>query len=110
MAKTIIIGCRLPHGIVLENPKDARIKVELKGLNSVQIIGAGYYANTVDADFWAAWKEFHKEFAPLKSGAIFEASTESEAAAKAKELKDEKTGFEALSQDGSDGVKVATKD
>ena len=110
MAKNIIIGCRLPHGIVLENPKDPRIKVELKGLNSLLVIGSTFYANNVDADFWAEWKNFHKEFPALKSGAIFEAQTEVDANAKAKELKEEKTGFEALPQTGADGVKAEVKE
>jgi len=42
MAKVIVVGCKLPHGITLEHPMNAAQKVELKGVNSTQIIGAEY--------------------------------------------------------------------
>ena len=113
MSKQIIIGCRLPHGIILRHPKDPAAEVELGGVNKSAIIGADHYTTPVDAEFWEAWKAAHGEFAPLKSGAIFEAKTESEAKAVAKELADEKTGFEKMPTDDAGlkkaGIKKANK-
>ena len=108
MAK-IIIGCRLPNGLTLHHPitKEA---VTLAGLHSSKIIGATHVTTEVDADFWEAWKEKFKDYAPLKSGAIFEARNETDATSKAKELRKEKTGFEPMATDGKDarasGVKT----
>lgn len=102
--KTVRIGCKLPHGIVLELPNAK--PVELNGLNRALIIGT-YGETEVDADFWAAWKLTNKDYPALKSGAIFEAKNRFELEAKAKELVDEKTGFEPMPQN-ADGVSAVT--
>lgn len=107
MAKgTVVIGCKLPHGLVLTHKG---VKVILEGLNKSRIIGANYVTNQVDAEFWAAWKLENKDFEPLKSNAIFEASGVREAEDKAKELEKEKTGFEPMPKEVP-GIKTATKD
>lgn len=106
----LIIGCRLPNGIVLEHPKDSRIRVKLNGIHNSLIKGSTYGITRVDRDFWAAWRKEHAEFAPLKSGAIFEAGSEGEAKSIAKELVDTPTGLEPMRKDGKDkraaGVKA----
>ena len=101
MAQKIIVCSKLPHGLILEHGKH---KVELKGLNSSQIIGATHVQTEMDAELWQAWRDAHKGFAPLKSGAIFEAKSTDEAKGKARDLKDEKTGFEPMPQEAL-GVK-----
>jgi hypothetical protein len=106
MASKVVIGCRLPNGIILEHPENPAKKVLLNGLNKVTIIGAPYAHNDVDSDFWDAWLEVNKDFAPLKNGAIFVAKSSEHAAAKGREVAKEKTGFEAMPQ-VSDGVKPA---
>ena len=108
MAQKVVVGCRLPNGIILEHPSDPKIKVELNGLNKVTIIGAPYAHNDVDADFWDAWFAVNKDFAPLKNGAIFVAKSSEDAQAKAREIKKERTGFEAMAQDAH-GVTPAGK-
>lgn len=109
-AKTVLIGCKLPHGLILDHPLDVSKKVELAGLNKAIIIGADCATTPVDGEFWETWKTVHKDHPALKSGAIFEARTTEEVKAKSKELKAEKTGFEAMPQEAM-GVKVAnTKD
>ena len=105
-AKTVLIGCKLPHGLILDHPLDVSKKVELAGLNKAIIIGADCATTPVDGEFWETWKTVHKDHPALKSGAIFEARTTEEVKAKAKELKEEKTGFEAMPQEAM-GVKVA---
>lgn len=96
MSKTIQIGCKLPNGIVLHHPLDMGKEVTLQGLNKSQIIGATHVMNDVDADFWRDWESVHKDFEPLKSGAIFVG----------KDTTSGKTGFEPMLQN-SEGVKTA---
>ena len=76
MAKTVAIGCRLPHGIILEHPSKPGVKVAVKGLNRAAILGAPHaVTEEVDADFWDAWKAANPEFPALKSGALFVAGS-----------------------------------
>lgn len=97
--KVIVIGCKLPNGIVLFHPLDRKQFVEINGMNESKIIGATYATTLVDGDFWNDWKAIHKEdFMPLKSNAIFEASSPRELEDKAKELVGVKTGFEPMSK------------
>lgn len=112
MAKEfVLIGCRLPHGLVLRHPspehKDETVTLE--GLKDSKVIGATYVTTKVDAEFWATWKTAYSDFQPLRTGAIFEARSDDEAKFKAKSLTKEKTGFEPMKpEDG--GVKPAEKD
>lgn len=57
-------------------------KVTLAGANSSNVIG-GYGITPVDADFWETWLKDHREFAPVKSGAIKAQPTRERAAAQA---------------------------
>jgi hypothetical protein len=75
-------------------------------LNKAIIIGADCATTPVDGEFWETWKTVHKDHPAMKSGAIFDARTTEEVEAKIKELKAEKTGFEAMPQEAM-GVKVA---
>lgn len=107
MSKTVFVGCKLPHGIVIELPNKPDATVTLKGLNSSNIIGAPYAVTEVDEEFWAKWIASNAKFGPVESGAIFQAKSETELKATAKSLEGEKTGFEpALPQDS--GVVPAT--
>jgi hypothetical protein len=103
--KTVLIGSKLPNGLILNHPHDLNVKVTLRGLNDAakgtngQPIQIPYITTEVDAEFWAAWKLSHnhkdKPFKPLASGAIFEAgSTADDAKATYREREKEKTGFE----------------
>ena len=47
---SVTIGCKLPHGIVLDHPLDTSKKVELKGKNSSLIIGAEYGTTVILPD------------------------------------------------------------
>lgn len=107
--KTLVIGCKLPHGLVIEHPSDPSKTVVLAGLNKALVIGATHATTEVDDEFWQAWKAAHKDFPALRSGAIFEAKSTADAAAQAKELADEKTGFEPMPQNAM-GVEVAVSE
>lgn len=95
MAEKIVIGCIWPNGIVLDHGGKT---VELRGsripLNedgtpiSHRLIIGGYGTTEIDKDFWEAWKKANcpKDkvdawFAPMRSGAIFEAPTQADASA-----------------------------
>lgn len=114
MAKdTVIVGCRLPNGLVLKHPKNPNVTVQLNG-TYVPPTSAGLYVpprpygvTVVDAELWAAWKEAYAGFPFLKSQAIFEAHSIADADAKAKEFQKEKTGFEAMPKTvNMDGVRL----
>lgn len=114
MAKeTILIGCRLPNGVIIAHPQNRAVTVKISGTNGEKLDSGIYlppkaFATTeVDAEFWAAWKAGNAGFPPLKNRALFEARSDQEASAKAKEVKKERTGFEQMSQTASiDGVKM----
>ena len=84
------IHCKLPCGIVLEAGEKS---VTLNGVNKASIIGADYGTTEVDDGFYAEWVKANKEFAPLKSGAIFAAKLPD---AKAKAKDQPKTGLEPI--------------
>lgn len=98
---TILIGCRLPNGLILRHPDLAnKAQVKLRGANEAQVksvvVGETFVTTEVDADFWATWKKVYSDYKPLQSGAIFEARNEPEAKGKGRELAKEKLGFEAM--------------
>ncbi|MHB1952464.1 MAG: hypothetical protein ACYCOU_01850 [Sulfobacillus sp.] len=103
MAKeTVIVGCRLPNGLILQHPKNPDQKVKLNGRyepltnSGVYLPPRPYGTTVVDAEFWAAWKEAYQGFPPLKNRAIFEAKSIPELDVKAREVEKQKTGFEAM--------------
>ena len=110
MADVIVIGCRLPCGLVLEHEG---VQVTLAGQNQnkqgIILLSQDDYGETiVDSSYWAAWKKANAGFAPLETGAIFEAKNQSEAKVKQKELKKEKTGHEPMPQiDGTSKIESA---
>jgi hypothetical protein len=118
MANTVLIGCRLPHGIVLEieNAVSKEVtSVALKGQNQsaafeytdIIVLQRDHFGITeVDAGFWEKWIAANADFAPLKANAIFVAKDEKSAKAQAAELRTEATGFEATGQDAG-GVATA---
>jgi hypothetical protein len=112
-SEKVIIGSKLPNGLILRHPlKDSIVEVEIKGLNSAPMGANGarviipYATTEVDKDFWEAWKLVHdhesRPFAPLASGAIFEAKTQEAASKIAKERSKEKTGLEPMAKSGDD--------
>lgn len=110
---TILIGCRLPHGLTLTHPNpEVTEKVTLAGTYSNPLRrpdhspAADFVTTPVDVEFWEVWKKAYSTYVPLKKGAIFEARNETEAAAKMKDLRKVKTGFEPVNPDTL-GIKSA---
>src|SRR5258708_2183212 len=77
MMSKIIIGCRLPHGIILElkNTSGEIERIELKGINFItknneliiehkasqslfdgRAYGSDFVTTEIDGDFWNKWK------------------------------------------------------
>lgn len=110
--KKILIGCRLPHGLVLEHKG---VSVTLKGKNSRVVAGLyvpeqDYATTEVDAEFWEAWSKEHSTFPAVTSNSIFVAKDSSSAEAVAKELRAESTGFEQLDPAKEKDVKKLDKE
>ena len=106
MAGKVIIGCKLPHGIILSHPETGKT-VAIGGLNKSKLIGATHFLTEVDEDFWNAWKAAHPSFPALKSGALFVAKNMDAAEGKSKEMAKVKTGFEPMPQEAMVVQKVA---
>lgn len=122
----ILIGSKLPNGLVIQHPTNPSVKETLRGLNdapkgrSGSAILVPYMTTEIDADLWKDWYAVHNHptqpFPPLKNGAIFVARTE-EAAKKIAAERKEPTGLEPMKQTGDDRLgadkkllKVATSD
>jgi hypothetical protein len=107
---TLIIGCRLPNGLILDLGDNKTPSVELAGQRQAQArspivtLGEDDYGTTVvDVSFWEAFKKrVGPDFAPITSGAIFEAKNTKEATAIHKDIKGKKTGHEPLEQEVGD--------
>jgi len=107
----VVIGCRLPNGLILQHPANRNVQAVLSGPRLVVADGrklsSNFATTEVDAELWAAWKSAYSASPILASQAVFEARTEGEAAAKAKELAKELTGFEQVSPNAG-GVEKST--
>lgn len=66
--ETVVIGCKLPHGLVLEHNG---VKVVLAGGNASPLVGGNTGYTIIDKDLWEAWEKDHKAFNPYANGAIF---------------------------------------
>lgn len=128
--KTVTVACKIPNGLVIEHGKtvmedgkpkigsDNRVIVEgskkvlINGANSDGAVAGCGMTHNVDADWFNNWIETHAEFEPVKAGAIFALANPNDAAAKAKEVKGEKAGFEPIDandqQFQAPGVKLET--
>lgn len=106
MASKITVGCKLPHGLIMDMGDK---RVTLKGANSSGVIGGHGVTEGVDSDFYNAWMKKNASLEFVKRGFIFANEKPSEVAAEAADLSKEKTGFEALTRsDLPKGVEPAT--
>lgn len=95
---TVIIGCKLPHGITLHGT--AGQEIHINGVNT-SLVAGGFGLTNVDESEAAYLFAQYDDFAPFKSKAIFSYGTDSVAdvAAMASELADIQTGFEGMNPD-----------
>lgn len=114
MAKeTVLIGCRLPNGLIMHHPANRELAVRLAGThgkpmdNGLWTPPQPYSVTRVSSEFWEAWKAVHQGYAPLKTRAIFECQSEEDARSISKEMAKHKTGFEGMSKSAViDGIKM----
>lgn len=92
-AAKLVIGCKLPHGLILAVGSEM---VELNGTNSTDIIGGYGLTPDVDASFFDAWCKENHQHPALAGGFIFAQETTAEAKAQAKDNADNKNGFEGV--------------
>lgn len=90
--KTVVVGCKLPHGLHLEH-KGTR--VTLNGTHSSRVLN-GHGITHVDAELFEKWLAEHNDYAPVKAGLIFAHEKEDNTRAEAKEKKNNKSGLEPL--------------
>lgn len=96
MAETLIVGCKLPHGLEIQL---AGKPVVLRGSNNATIAGAYGLTYGVDKAAFEEWLKTYKDFPAVQNQMIFAQATEKSAVAQAEELEKEATGFEGLNPD-----------
>lgn len=98
----VVVGCRIPQGMILHHPADRTITAKLAGpmvvMTDPRKMGLNFGLTKVPADLWAAWRKAYADNPIVVSKAVFEAKKEEDAIAKGKELQSEKTGFEQMPQ------------
>ena len=105
MSNTVLVGCKLPSGIVLDG---ATRKIELNGLNTTMISG-GVGLTHVDAVEWMYIQEVYKSHAAFASNAVFnykDSDSVADVVEMAADLSEVKTGFEGLDPNApANGIK-----
>lgn len=102
MAETIVVGCKLPNGLVVDQDGHT---VTLNGANASNVIGGYGLTEGVDKDAFEKWMEVHKNQPYVKKELVFAQAKANSAQSKASENASVKTGLEGLPQDRPvDGV------
>lgn len=96
MAETIVVGCKLPNGLVVEQDG---YTVTLNGANSSNVVGGYGLTEGVEKDAFEKWLEVHKNQLYVKNELVFAQAKANSAQSKANENAGVKTGLEGLPQD-----------
>ncbi|EOC1689306.1 hypothetical protein ACI1BE_000504 [Cronobacter turicensis] len=96
MAETIVVGCKLPNGLVVEQDG---YTVTLNGANSSNVVGGYGLTEGVDKDAFDKWLEVHKSQPYVKNELVFAQAKANSAQSKANENASVKSGLEGLPQD-----------
>lgn len=96
----ITVCSKLRTGLIIEHPKRSDVKCTIAGINSSKIIGATHVSTLIDQELWGAWEAENKNFAALKSGALFVVKVQSDERVAAKDHESVKTGLEPLLKKG----------
>lgn len=126
---TVIVGCKLPHGIWAElmptpreapdgqvrSPPPTGVRVQLKGANSAASTAAlggniirvnprvlNYGRTPVSREFWERWSKQETSKALIEKGLVFSEARDADFKSHARDGLSEKTGLEGLSPDGKD--------
>lgn len=108
---TVIVGCKLPHGLIIHLDDGKRVK--LNGANTSLLIN-GFGTTAVDKAFADKWFAVNKSHPAVVSGAIFVSKDLASATDQAEDQQDAKSGFEQLNADkpvaGSDVTKEVNEE
>ena len=112
MGTQVIIGCKLPNGLIIELveqpqqknsiiPAPVGKRVKLNGANTLSIVRTnpalqGHGETKVDEDFWNEWFKRNKDAAFITSGAIFMVKTADAFVSESKERLAIRTNLEPL--------------
>lgn len=99
---TVCVACKLPNGIILELKGEERVKIAGPAVPwgaPPRDVGGYALTHNVDADFYARWEKVYKDWLPVKRGLIFSSPKSQDAEARAREMKNEKTGLEPINPD-----------
>lgn len=108
MAETVTVGCKLPHGLIMELGEK---KITINGLNTSKIIGGHGITENVDKAFFDAWMEKNKELSFVKGGFLFAHTKPVNTEAEAKDRAKNETGLEPLDPaKAPKGIKITNKD
>lgn len=114
MGTTVTVGCKLPHGLIMELPGKAEglqpapvgKRVEIKGANSLRLdrkeMATSYDTafTPVEEEFARAWFKRYADMTAVKGGMIFIREKQADAVAQGKEMALEATGLEGLNPKG----------
>lgn len=97
-ATTCVVGCKLPHGLILElKTKDGEVvRYTVKGMNSARIFGGYGLTEDIPTDFMETWLTRNAKHPAVVNKSIFMHNSGRGAQARAKELREVKTGLEAI--------------
>lgn len=124
-SKTICVGCKLPHGLIMQMDRliedkasDGAVvrkyvpvgkEIKLNGANTSSVIGGYGITENVDAEFFDAWLAQKMEHAFIQQNLVFAMPTISGVQDRAKEQAAVKSGFEPLNPDKpAPGIERAT--
>lgn len=120
--KTVIVGCKLPHGLYLDlRDEQGNIiaRQKLPGCANFMLpnpkrkfIGTptvhGDTLTPIPADHWEAWQKKNKNHPALRSGAVYAAANRDDATAQAAEHETQNVGFNRIDPEKQLGVKKMT--
>lgn len=97
-ATTCVVGCKLPHGLTLElRAKDGEVvRYTAKGMNSARIFGGYGLTEGIPTDFMEAWLTKNAKHPAVVNQSIFMHSSGRGAQARAKELREVRTGLDTI--------------
>jgi len=107
---TVIVGCKLPHGLYLDlhdRAGNLKARVKLPGCAGFTLPNPdrkfqnpetihGDTLTVVDKDHWDKWMETHADHPALASGAIYMATKQADAVARAREHQHDDVGFNKI--------------
>jgi hypothetical protein len=136
-ADVVMVGCKLPHGLILEVPEPGSMeqidpssgkvlriqgrkpapvgqRYILKGANSMRTRSGAqgqfpYAITPVPRAFWERWLARYKDADFVTKGFVFAEDSMKDAQASAKEKLPEMTGMEAMAQDKDPRIKARAR-